>query len=181
MDSNLPTIPPFETGASPEEAWRHWRQDFEDYVEALRYGKEPEKTKTALFRHVCGDELQKQFRSFGLKPEGTLQQILDEFDNFFKDYQNEIYVSFKFLEMKQSREDKFSDYYSRLKSAVTEFNYGNLSDRVICDKIVQGLLDKPLQERLIRETARKAKALQVVVSYCKAAEHSKRTSPGNEW
>ncbi|GFR24084.1 reverse transcriptase domain-containing protein [Trichonephila clavata] len=41
------------------------------------------------------------------------------------------------------------------------------------DKIIQGLLDKALQERLIRETSKKAKILQEVVSECKAAENSK--------
>ncbi|GFQ98925.1 hypothetical protein TNCT_703971 [Trichonephila clavata] len=41
------------------------------------------------------------------------------------------------------------------------------------DKIIQGLLYKALQERLIRETSKKAKILQEVVSECKAAENSK--------
>lgn len=129
MASNLPIIPPFEAGSNPSESWRHWRQDFEDYVEALRYSNESEKTKTALFRHVCGDELKKQFRSFDLAPEAeveevSLKQILDEFDKYFVDYQNEIYASFKFLEIKQEKGEKFSDFYSRLRCAVVECNYG---------------------------------------------------------
>ncbi|GFQ86278.1 hypothetical protein TNCT_315501, partial [Trichonephila clavata] len=40
------------------------------------------------------------------------------------------------------------------------------------DKIIQGLLDKALQERLTRETSKKAKTLQEVVSECKAAENA---------
>lgn len=178
MASNLPIIPPFEAGSNPSESWRHWRQDFEDYVEALRYSNESEKTKTALFRHVCGDELKKQFRSFDLAPEAeveevSLKQILDEFDKYFVDYQNEIYASFKFLEIKQEKGEKFSDFYSRLRCAVVECNYGQLMERMLRDKIIQGILDKPLQERLIRETSKKAKTLQEVVSECKTAEHSK--------
>ncbi|GBM60340.1 hypothetical protein AVEN_79938-1 [Araneus ventricosus] len=43
---------------------------------------------------------------------------------------------------------------------------------MVSDKIVQGLLGKLLQKRLIRETARKVKTLQDVVSDCKAAERS---------
>ncbi|GFT44596.1 reverse transcriptase domain-containing protein [Trichonephila clavipes] len=41
------------------------------------------------------------------------------------------------------------------------------------DKLIQGQLDKALQERLIRETSKKARALQEVVSECKIAENSK--------
>ena len=44
---------------------------------------------------------------------------------------------------------------------------------MIRDKIIQGLRDKPLQERFLRESTKKPKALQDVVSECKAAEHSK--------
>ncbi|GFS44971.1 reverse transcriptase domain-containing protein [Trichonephila inaurata madagascariensis] len=44
---------------------------------------------------------------------------------------------------------------------------------MIRDKIIQGLLDKTLQERLIRETSKKTKTLQEVVSKCKTAKNSK--------
>ncbi|GFW10523.1 reverse transcriptase domain-containing protein [Trichonephila clavipes] len=40
------------------------------------------------------------------------------------------------------------------------------------NKLIQGLLDKALQERLIRETSKKARALQEVMSECKTAENS---------
>ncbi|GFY74921.1 reverse transcriptase domain-containing protein [Trichonephila inaurata madagascariensis] len=65
------------------------------------------------------------------------------------------------------------DYYPRLRNAVVECNYGESQDRMLRDKIIQGLLNKALQERLIRETSKKAKTLQEVVSECKTAENSK--------
>ncbi len=136
MANSLPTISPFVTSTNPSEAWRYWKSDFEDYLEALKYSTESERTKTALFRHVCGEELKKHLRAFDLQPAGeneivTLQQILDEFDKYFKDYQNEVYASFKFLEIKQMKGEHFSDYYSRLRSAVVECNYGALQDRML--------------------------------------------------
>ncbi|GFY61793.1 hypothetical protein TNIN_90571 [Trichonephila inaurata madagascariensis] len=57
-----------------------------------------------------------------------------------------------------------------LRNAVVECNYGESKDRMFRDKLIQGLLDKALQERLIRKTSKKAKALQEVVSECKTAE-----------
>ncbi|GBM65059.1 hypothetical protein AVEN_86712-1 [Araneus ventricosus] len=44
------------------------------------------------------------------------------------------------------------------------------------DKIVQGINYKPLQERSLRETSRKPKTLQEIVSECKYAELSKDQS-----
>ncbi|GFT56516.1 reverse transcriptase domain-containing protein [Trichonephila clavipes] len=101
------------------------------------------------------------------------KQVLQEFDKYFLDYQKEIFASFKFLERKKEQGEKFTDYYSRLRNAVVEWNYGESQDRMLRDKLIQGQLDKALQERLIRETSKKARALQEVVSECKTAENSK--------
>ncbi|GFY46025.1 reverse transcriptase domain-containing protein [Trichonephila inaurata madagascariensis] len=152
MANNLPTIPAFEAGTNPSKSWRHWREDFEDYLEALRYSEVPEKTtKTALFRHLSGEELKKQLRAFDL----SLMMVV------------------RFLEIKQEQGEKFTNYYSRLRNAVVECNYGESQDYMLRDKLIQGLLDKALQERLITETSKKARALQEVVSECKTAENSK--------
>ncbi|GFY48753.1 reverse transcriptase domain-containing protein [Trichonephila inaurata madagascariensis] len=169
MANNLPIIPAFEAGTNPSESWRHWKEDLEDYLKALRYSETPEKTKSALFRYLCEEELKKQLRAFDLKPndgcEGvTLQQVLQEFDKYFLHY----------LEIKQEQGEKFTDYYSRLRNAVVECNYGESQDRMLRDKLIQGLLDKALQERLIRETSKKDRALQKVVSECKTAENRVR-------
>ncbi|GFV95495.1 reverse transcriptase domain-containing protein [Trichonephila clavipes] len=103
----------------------------------------------------------------------TLKQVLQEFDKHFLDYQNEIFASFQFLEIKQEQGEKFTDYYSRLRNAVVECNYGESQDRMLRDKLIQELLDKALKESLIRETSKKARALQKVVSECKTAQKSK--------
>ncbi|GFU36078.1 uncharacterized protein TNCV_2342931 [Trichonephila clavipes] len=68
MVNNIPTIPALETGMNPSESWRHSKDDFEDYLEALRYSEAPKKTQTALFHHLCGEELKKQLLAFNLKP-----------------------------------------------------------------------------------------------------------------
>ncbi|GFU49672.1 reverse transcriptase domain-containing protein [Nephila pilipes] len=91
MANNLPTIAAFEAGRNPSESWRHWKEDFEDYLEALRYSEASEKTKTTLFHHLRREELKKTATSFCFKPndgcEGmTLQQVLQEFDKYFPDY-----------------------------------------------------------------------------------------------
>ncbi|GFR31277.1 reverse transcriptase domain-containing protein [Trichonephila clavata] len=82
MANNLPTIPTFGAGTNPSESWTHWK---EDYLEAFQYNEVPEKSKSALFRHLSGEELKKLLRAFDLKlndgcEDVTLQQVLQEFD-----------------------------------------------------------------------------------------------------
>lgn len=169
---------PFIAGANPSESWRFWRQDFLDFMEAADFMDDTERKKTAVFRHVCGEELKTLYRTMSLKPsppekEITLDQILTEFDRQFEDYQNEIYASFLFLEIKQKQGEKFQEFFCRLKLAVEDCNYGTNSDRMLRDKIIHGLQDKPLQERLLRETSRRPKTLHDIVTECRAAEQSR--------
>ncbi|GFY60703.1 hypothetical protein TNIN_288361 [Trichonephila inaurata madagascariensis] len=58
MANNLPMILAFQAGTNPSESWRHWKEEFEDYLEALRYSEAPEKTKIAAqpYWH-CKEEL----------------------------------------------------------------------------------------------------------------------------
>ncbi|GFV44932.1 reverse transcriptase domain-containing protein [Trichonephila clavipes] len=175
MANNLPTIPTIEVGTNPSKSWRHWKEDFEDYLEALRYSEAPEEIKAALFCHLCREELKKQLQAFDLKPndgcEGiTLQQVHQEFNKYFLDYPKmKFLLLFKFLEIKQEQGEK---NYFRLCNDVVECNCGKSQDRML-HKIIQGLLDKALQEKLIRETSKNAKTQQEVVNECKAAENSK--------
>ncbi|GFR21902.1 hypothetical protein TNCT_689831, partial [Trichonephila clavata] len=67
------------------------------------------------------------------------------------------------VQEKQEQGEKITDCYSKLCDAVVECNYGESQDLMLRDKIIQGLLDKALEERLIRETSKKAKTLQEVV------------------
>ncbi|GBO18029.1 hypothetical protein AVEN_243956-2-1, partial [Araneus ventricosus] len=97
--------------------------------------------------------------SLNIKPKAgetelKLEQIIDEFDKFFGDYKNEIFASFVLLEIKQKPYEKFQEFYTRLKLVAEDCNYDK-PERMLRDKIVQGISDKPLQERLLWETEEK--------------------------
>ncbi|GBN07693.1 hypothetical protein AVEN_249460-1 [Araneus ventricosus] len=144
------------------------------------YATQSKKGKTAVFPHVCGDELKTQYRSLDIKPKTgetklKLEQIIDEFDKFFGDYKKEIFASFVLLEIKQKPHEKFQEFYTRLKLVAEDCNYDK-PERMLRHKIVQGISDKPLQERLLWETSRKPKTLQDIVIECKSAELSKDQS-----
>ncbi|GFX67720.1 transposable element Tcb2 transposase [Trichonephila clavipes] len=119
----------------------------------------------ALKRQVAG-------RNYPPTNKNTLIRALtEEWDKLPQQLLDNV-VQSMFLEIKQEQGKKFTDYYTRLHNAVVECNYGESQDRMLRDKLIQGLLDKALQERLIRETSKKARALQKVVSECKTAQKS---------
>lgn len=90
MNNFFESMKPFTAGSNPSESWRFWKQDFLDFMEAADFMEDPEKKKTAVFRHVCGEELKTIYRTMSLKPsppetEVTLEQIISEFDQQFAD------------------------------------------------------------------------------------------------
>ncbi|GBN87056.1 hypothetical protein AVEN_38138-1 [Araneus ventricosus] len=88
MEMNIHTMRQFESERNPAEAWKFWKQDFIYFLKVAGYATQSEKTKTAEFRHACGDELKTQYRSLDIKPKAgetelKLEQIPDEFDKVF--------------------------------------------------------------------------------------------------
>ncbi|GFU48444.1 reverse transcriptase domain-containing protein [Trichonephila clavipes] len=141
-------IPAFEAGTNPSESWRHWKED----LEALRYRVKRQRKQKLLYSVIHAEKnLKNSYERLTL----SLTMVV------------------RFLEIKQEQGEKFTDYYSRHRNAVVECNYGESQDRMLWDKLIQGLLDKALQERLIRETSKKARAPQEVVSESKTAENSR--------
>ncbi|KAG8191039.1 hypothetical protein JTE90_029482 [Oedothorax gibbosus] len=161
-------MPSFVAGSNPAESWRFWKQDFQNFMEASGNAELSEAKKCAIFRHVCGPELKSIYGTMTMNPiapatEITLEQILKALDDQYSELQHEIFASFVFLEIKQKPNEKFQEFLARLKLAVTDCKYAD-PDRMLRDKIVQGLNDKPLQERLLRETSKNSKSLDDVIS-----------------
>lgn len=73
-----------------------------DDFEAMKYSSEHEKTQNALFKHAREKELAKKLRAFDLRPNKdseyvTIKNVLNEFDKYLLDNQNETFDSFKLL------------------------------------------------------------------------------------
>lgn len=73
--------------------------------------------------------------------------MLNEFYKHFIEHQNEIFASFKFLEMKDEQGEKFAGYYSRLLCAVVECNYDESQDCKLHQKIMQSLINHLKRKR----------------------------------
>lgn len=109
---------------------------------------------------MCATEIKKQLRTRDLRPNADqlichTKVSFIEFDKHFLDYQNNIFRSFNFLEIKREQGEKFADCYSRFRFEVVEYNNGESLVRLLRDKIIQGLKGKELQYRLTSEIRNK--------------------------
>lgn len=57
MASNLSTVPPFDDRSNTSESLKHWKEDFEEYLETIKHSSEH-------FRHICGEKSSNQKHQF---------------------------------------------------------------------------------------------------------------------
>ncbi|GFO09725.1 polyprotein [Plakobranchus ocellatus] len=110
------------------------------------------------------------FNTFNLG-EQKLQNIIDAFDNYCKPKENITVERYKFNSRNQTRTETFDQYVTDLKKLAKTCKFGTLQDELIRDKIVCGIANEKIKERLLREDKL---TLDKAIDICRAAEESQK-------
>ncbi|KAH7976840.1 hypothetical protein HPB52_020470 [Rhipicephalus sanguineus] len=145
----------FEPGDNPQQAWDDWKEAYNIYEQACEYATKPTTTRRALLLHVLGPHGCRVAQTFpppppttvGEQPTDQFTYLLEQFDALYRPYKNVI----------QAQAEKC--------------DFGEKKDRLIGDRIVVGIREAALRERLFRE---RDLTLVKIVTTCKAAEISKK-------
>lgn len=173
--SSYDKIHPFvSTGNNATDLWRKWRSDFLDYLEAnnLTGDAVTDKRKIAVFRRVCGEELKNKFDSLELSEDPKLDDVLKKFDESFKKCSNEVFASYMFWSyaLKQEEHESFESFYKRVRESAVDCNFQDAKSRHIRDKLIIGIRNHALRERMLRENVLDEKS---VVEQCRVSEQSR--------
>ncbi|GFO22882.1 hypothetical protein PoB_004938700 [Plakobranchus ocellatus] len=131
------------------ERWRKWKQSMQLYLDLAMKTKSDEEKCTA-FLYLIGTEGREIFNTFNLG-EQKLQNLIDAFDNYCKPKENITVERYKFNSRNQTRTETFDQYVTDLKNLAKNCKFGNLQDELIRDKIVCGIANEKIKERLLRE------------------------------
>lgn len=147
-------------------------RSFEIYLKATGLEEKPNETKVAILLNIAGDEAQKKFLTFNLTEEQrkSYVEVVQAFKNYCKPMKNETYDRYKFFTRTQQEGETFEHFLTEIKMLASECNFETLEKSLIRDKIVSGISDLSLQERLLQIsclTSQRAEDL------CRAAEISK--------
>ena len=77
---------------------------------------------------------------------------------------NEAYESYRFHKCDQTETENIESYVTRLRQLVKGCNYGELSDRMIRDRIVAGIRDDELRKKLLEELLQ---GIPLKITFCK--------------
>lgn len=159
--------------ATRSESWRKWRKLFEVFLKASGVSKEPKEVQASLLVNLIGPAGYEVYNTFNFakgESEDDIQCVLQKFENHFGTKPNITVRRFKFFTRNQDERETIDEYVTALRLLSQNCEFGDLQESLLRDKIVCGITNNTVRDRLLRtDELTLAKAIQV----CQAAEISK--------
>ena len=168
--------------------WRKWRRALENYLLASdlvlkpqESGQEPppenagiNRRQVAILLNQAGEEATEIYGQFDFpagKSKDVMADVLEQFEAYCNPRRNVLYEWFVFWSLSQSDGEPIDTFVKRLKTQATKCDFGELRDRMLLCRIVFGLTDGKLKERLLRD---KNVKLESALDDIRAAEITKQ-------
>ena len=133
--------------------------------------KNPSKQKFCVLLNCLGNDGIEIFNTFD---QDWRKASLDETTKFFNDHcfasVSECFERYKFWCRDQHQGESINNYVTDLKDLSRTCNFEQQKEKIMCDRLVFGVYDKTVKERLLRESALN---LQKAVEIGRAAESSR--------
>ncbi|UYV80374.1 hypothetical protein LAZ67_19000010 [Cordylochernes scorpioides] len=143
--------PPETFDFSTPNEWPKWRKRFERYLVVSGMKKKEEADKIDLFMYLMGDRADDIFRTFKFEKEEEatkIDSILKAFDSHFCVRKNIIYERAKFNSRIQEDREPVDEFITSLYKLADSCEFEGLHEQLIRDRIVVGVRDKALSERM---------------------------------
>ena len=142
--------PPENFNFSSPDEWPHWIKRFERYRQASALSDKAETSQVNALVYAMGYQAEDILTSFRLS-EGDAKKygiVKDKFEGHFVKRRNKIYERARFNQRKQLPGEPADKFITSLYCLVEHCGYGELQDEMIRDRIVVGLHDATLSEKL---------------------------------
>ncbi|XP_064468578.1 uncharacterized protein LOC135380477 [Ornithodoros turicata] len=199
--ANIFVEPPshFVPTDNPAQAWEEWKTSYQLYEAACQYSDKPDNVRRALLLHSLGPTARNIYKTYAPQPAteetdsakkdtteesvstkkgatersvpDSVKYILGKFDELYLPYKNVTHATAVFNMMAQREGQSVDEYVTELQLQAQRCDFGDKTSRLIGDRIILGIRDPALRERLLRESDL---SLEKVVQFCKAAAISKK-------
>ena len=144
-------VPPPECfNFSRPEEWMKWSRRFERFRKASGLNEKAQETQVNTLIYSMGDQADDILRSFALSEEERTQYstVIAKFEAHFVKRRNVIYKRARFNNRRQEEGESVDSFITELYSLAEHCGYGELHDKMIRDRIVVGIRNAKLSERL---------------------------------
>lgn len=134
---------------SPKD-WPRWKSRFERFRIASKLNKSTEEEQVNTLIYIMGERADEAMLTFNLSTDDSKKYtlVLGKFDNYFVPKTNVTFERARFNTRCQNFGESANEFITALYSMAENCNYGLLKDELIRDRIVVGIADKKLSEKL---------------------------------
>ena len=157
--------PPEQFDFKNPDSWKRWKRRFEQYRVASGLATENEPRQVSTLLYCMGEDAESVLTSTGISDadKEKYKQVVSKLDEFFKVRKNTIYERARFNRRDQREGESIEQYLTALYELIENCEYGDLKDEFLRDRIVVGIRDAALSEKLqLDATLTLAKAKQKV-------------------
>ena len=130
--------------------WPRWRNRFQQFRDASGLSTETASKQVSTFLYSLGEEAESVLASTGITPDDRkdYSKVLEKVDGFFKVRKNIIYERARFNRRNQQSGETAEQYIMALYDLAQHCDYGEMKDEMIRDRLVVGICDSSLSEKL---------------------------------
>ena len=142
--------PPEQFNFSRPEEWPKWARRFERFRKASGLEEKEDEVQVNTLIYAMGDDADDILRSFRLSAADSknYDTVKAKFEAHFVKKRNVIYERAKFNLRRQEDGESVDSFITALYGLAEYCGYGNLHDEMIRDRIVVGIRDASLAEKL---------------------------------
>ena len=169
---NIPFPPKLKLEGNLAANWKRYRRVWDNYEIASDLIKQPKAKRTATLLTCIGPDALEIVDGlpFDTEDERTdIDAVLDKLETFCIGETNETYERYVFNRRDQEPTESVDTYIAALRALAKTCNYGPLEDDLIRDRIVVGIRDNSLRQRLLRDPKL---TLQSCINTCRTSESS---------
>ena len=175
------TLRPFDF-KKPDE-WTKWKRRFGQFMSASGLDKEDEVRQVSTLLYCLGEEAEDVLVSTNITDAARKKyaDVMAKLDDYFKVRKNLIFERAKFNRRDHREGESAEEYITELYALIETCEFKDRRDEMLLDRLLVGILDKPLSEKLQLDTTltlEKAKTAIRQKEAIKAQRQQLSTQPG---
>ena len=137
----------------PEE-WNKWKTRFQQYRLASGLDTRSAECQVSTLLYCMGEQAEDVLDATGISAadKGSYTRVIGKLDDHFKVRKNLIYERARFNQRSQEKGESVEIFITALHQAADFCEFGDMKEQMIRDRLVVGIRDKSLSERLQMET-----------------------------
>ena len=174
--ANSTPPPPGAFNFSKPDEWPRWLKRFKQYRSAAGLAGESEARQVDTLLYCMGEEAEDVLTSTNISAEDRekYDKVIEHFESHFKVRRNVIFERARFNRRCQKEGETAEQYITELYSVIEFCEYGNLKEEMLRDRLVVGIRDLALSEKMQTDPKLTLESAKTLVRQKEAAKDHRK-------